>query len=305
MSGELAKTGEAAPATLVGSKPTDYPILTATKDVSAIIKKNFGERKLNPNLLPKVHVCSGELVGFSLPTLDDAPHVVKEFIALCILQIDGRRYWAKDYGEDTKSPPDCVSDDLVHGRGSPGGLCASCPYSEWGSSQKGGRGQACQDRKMLFLALPGDTIPSALNLPPTALGPVQAFFLQLAGKQIEYDRVFLKFTAAPAVNAGGQQYTSVKISRAGMLEEEYLQKWGKYCEDLIPFLRQRRFDQDFNQAEARVVDAAPQAPQTPAQPSKEQQAYQQAQEKSDTPSEEDLRKQAAHDLEELEKMTSQ
>lgn len=258
MSNELAVPGGQAQVAAVNAQ--SFPILSGGQDIGVILKKNFGQRRLNPNLLPKITVSSGNKVGFDMPTLDENPKTLKEFIALCVLQIDARRFWNEPMDQRTaKTPPDCASDDLDTGRGDPGGKCDNCSYSQWGSAKGTSRAQACQDRKILFLLLPGDTVPTVFNIPPTSLVNVQRFMLSLANAKVEFDQAYLKFVAEAAENENHISFTKVQMYRVGMIDEGALPVFQKYCRDTIPFLRQRKVNEDFNDRDdpgaARTVKA--------------------------------------------------
>ena len=60
----------------------------------------------------------------------------------------------------------------------PGGLCASCPFNEFGSAENG-RGKKCRNTMLLFLQQPGRALPLAVLLPPTSIPRMKKVFNEL------------------------------------------------------------------------------------------------------------------------------
>jgi hypothetical protein len=79
---------------------------------------------------------------------------------------DGRRFYEKSYDESGGgAPPDCSSTDGLTGIGNPGGLCRTCPQSQF----QDGNPPDCQSRLLLLMVRVDDRLPFVLSLPPTSV----------------------------------------------------------------------------------------------------------------------------------------
>ena len=80
-----------------------------------------------------------------------------------------------DADSDEAQAPACSSHDGVVGRyaDEDGVLsyrdCAACPFAQWGSDPKTGKGQACKLMRRLFVLTEDSAMPAVLNLPPSSL----------------------------------------------------------------------------------------------------------------------------------------
>ena len=159
------------------NEASDYAILKIPKERrTELMAMALGDGVLEPGDLDRAMPGSNGAEHFVIPTLDG------ERVTDCVegVVIGNQRvrvFWNKKIGS---GPPSCSSADLEHGKGTPGGDCEACPYSQWGSDLKGGKGQACQLRHVFFFVVSDAIFPLVLNLSPTSLKAGRAFLKRCA-----------------------------------------------------------------------------------------------------------------------------
>lgn len=163
--------------------------------------------------LPRIKNPSGGATYFTLR--GDA---VKELSGIILHTHMTRSYWPGD--DVTGEPPQCASVDAVTGQGDPGGECAKCPMAEWGSSPRGGRGQACKTNRLIYLLLSGELLPVVVRATPTSLAACKSYLLGLFSQQIPSWAVETKLTLAGAKNDSGKEYATLQLEQARVLEDE-------------------------------------------------------------------------------------
>jgi hypothetical protein len=224
----MAKVKEQAPASTpflpLAKSATGYAILARPADeVREIMASNMGGGGVTAGDLDRIKVPSSGNQFWTLNTLDgEIP--VRDFEAIILHWQDTRAYWERGLDQGGGQPPDCSSQDCVHGVGNPGGVCQSCPLAQWGSDPKGGRGQACKMKRLLFVLRPENMLPDVLFVPPTSLKPLRQYFMRLASQATPYWSVRTRFTLAGAKNGGGIDYSTINASLAGRLEGEDLSR---------------------------------------------------------------------------------
>ena len=95
-----------------------YPAMTT--DVGALLKESMGENaRLGIQDLPTVKVPAGGAINWQLPDGSAAPILQ----GVLIVYQPTRAYWSAEFGSTGgKTPPDCSSDDALHGNGTFGHL---------------------------------------------------------------------------------------------------------------------------------------------------------------------------------------
>ena len=98
--------------------------------------------------------------------------------------------------------------------------CDRCPLSGWGTAIDGGRGQACKALRRLLLLLDGWTTPAVMTLPPTSCKVFDLYASSRARTPGQtYFTVRTRFDLERKSNAGGTQYSVVKLSVASPLTD--------------------------------------------------------------------------------------
>lgn len=216
---------------LLVNLPTSLSAESAN-DLAQLVSENLGAgATLNLSDLRRIKIPTGGMTQFEIPDpLTGESEYVKEIYGVVIGHKIGKAFWAKAYGKDgsTGTPPDCRSDDGVHGIGNPnpldkenfqigkdqfGHLCETCPNAEFGTANDGeGAGKACKDLRFMFFFSGDAMLPQVLIAPPTSLKPMKDYFLGLINKSLIYNHVITKFTLVKQTSKGGVDYAQLKPS---------------------------------------------------------------------------------------------
>lgn len=219
---------------LVLHDASDYALLKITEERRAeLMAAGLGDGQLSVNELDRAAFGDQGAEHFVIQTLT-GPENVDCIEGVILGQRKVRVFWAgQKIGE---GPPPCSSGDLEHGKGEPGGDCEACPYAQWGSDLKGGKGQACQTRHIVFLAVPGSLLPLVLNLPPTSLRNVRDFFRRLASNNHLPHEIVTKVTVKKRDGDNGPFGTAV-FTGGNPLTPEAAARFKQVADDLAKHVR--------------------------------------------------------------------
>lgn len=199
-----------------------FPLLQHDpEELREVLRENLGPKGITPFELDKLQVPAGGGLQWEISSLEGDKSVA-EVDGVIAWWSDKRSYWKTKFGEgDGNSPPDCSSDDGETGVGDPGGVCAKCPFSQFGSGD-GGRGQACKQMRFMLVATEDRLMPLFAIVPPTSIRSIHKYFLRLAsGTPLRrYYNVVTKFKLERAVNAGGIKYAQYAPSFVRDLDDE-------------------------------------------------------------------------------------
>lgn len=210
-----------------------YAILAESpENMRAVITDNLGSGNLSPFDLEQIRVPAGggtlwERTSFDDPEADKDGNVqVKEIQGVVVYFRDMRSWWGVsfDQKEGTGAPPDCQSQDNIHGagkfgvgsEGNPSGLCSSCPKSQWKSDRRGGPGQDCSQIRTMFLIEPQGLLPLVVRIPPTSVKECRKYFIGLASKGIPYWAVITRMSLFKDKNATGIVYSKIRFDSQRM-----------------------------------------------------------------------------------------
>lgn len=100
----------------------------------------------------RVKVPSGGALQFELPTDNpDNPVYVKYLEDVIVYRHNSNAYWPGGHDDEERNiAPQCQSLDGKLGIGQPGGLCAGCPYNQFGSGANG-KGKRCKNTRIVLL----------------------------------------------------------------------------------------------------------------------------------------------------------
>jgi len=230
--------GTAASNALARIDPKTYSIIEYSEDqLREIVEINLGgEKAITEFDLVRARVPSGGGVAFNVEG-PDGDSSVNEIVGVIVCHQSRRAFWEKgiDEGEGS-SPPDCWSPNGIEGVGTEavkiGNQCARCPKSQFGSAKgkdgKPGKGQACQQKKALFI-LPSDSIlPVYLSLPPTSLGALKSYLTGLIGKRLPITGVVTRISLVKEKNSAGTAYAEARFSIVGTLDPEATKKFTAF-----------------------------------------------------------------------------
>lgn len=174
-----------------------------------------------------------------------------------------RGYWEKE-GEKI---PRCSSMDGKTGQWKTGALeetdtitknCATCPFNEYGSDSKGGKGKACKEMRRLFLVETGSILPTMFSIPPTSLKPYDQYVSALISKKkapIAYETLF----RLEGAQGGGFEYSKVTLELGQALSNEKIRELLKMREQVVAAAAKIGIEADdyMDDAEAGSADGQP------------------------------------------------
>lgn len=166
----MSKTNESSSTALAPLESNGFDLVPISEDVGEIIAEEMDGLGTIP--FDTVKIPSGGGLSFELPgENDDNPIAATELVGIIIDHHPINAYWATEY-DGSNNLPDCSSFDGKNGLdGTSGELrsCESCPYNQFGSDIKGGKGKACKNMHRLYIMVSGQPLPMLLVLPPTSL----------------------------------------------------------------------------------------------------------------------------------------
>lgn len=174
-----------------------------TSTIMEALDANLGGGGMSPFDLDRVKVPSQGSTNWEIPDLDEESVSAKVLSGIVLHSAPVRSYWEKGLDEGGASPPDCSSNDLLVGVGTPGGDCLTCPMNVWGSDPKGGSGKACSERRFLFMLRPQSFLPLVVQVPPSSLRNLSQYMLRLAGTGTPYYHVTTNLSLEKATQGGG------------------------------------------------------------------------------------------------------
>jgi len=177
----------------------------------------------------KITMVSGGANLYAFPAGDGTSVKVPEWSAVVLFNTPTRCFYEREY-DGQKVPPDCYSRDAK--RSVDGKQCAGCPYAQWGSGRNDG--QACQQRRELYILQEGNAMPMRFSVPSTSVSSWQSYVqTALLPKGLRSDRVVTRFSAKTALNKKKIEYSQAvfAIDRILTPEEraalEPLMQWAR------------------------------------------------------------------------------
>lgn len=206
-----------------------FPVLSeGAAEVLAVISANLQGERISPFDLEQIKVPGGGSLSWQLSTGEEE-RVISGIIVYHKLP---RGRWEGSI-EDTGGgqPPVCVSEDSLTGIGNPGGDCLVCPYAQFGTADKGA-GQACKQRRLLFLLREGNLLPAVVSIPPTSLKASKQYMVALVSRGIPLHGVLTRITLEKASNAAGIAHARAKFAMGERLSAEQTAQIAAYAETM-------------------------------------------------------------------------
>lgn len=214
------------------------------EEIKEIIQTNVGTEGLTLMDLDRIKIPTGGTTVWSLPSLKGEEHH-EEIEGVIVAHKTARAYWESSIDETGGGePPDCSSDDGASGVGEPGGSCLKCPLNVFGTApakgkKQQGRGKACKELRVVFMILPNKLIPVLFMLPPTSIGPMRKYFLNLASVGLPSYGVTTKFALESTKNKDGIVYALAKPLLGRELNEDEIERVRAYASAIGPAIRGR------------------------------------------------------------------
>lgn len=195
-------------------------------DALDIMRENLGGQNISAQDFEKIKFPTGGGQSWEVSGIDGDTNMVKSIDGIVLMNKTTRVYWADEF-TGTGEPPDCYSNDLINGTGNPGGVCATCPYAQWGSG-KGGDGQACKMAGTMFVMKPGETLPVIVPVPVASVKAVKKFMLKLSSSNIKYSNAILSIGLELAQNKKGIKFSRIKPKLLAILPDEAKKQINEY-----------------------------------------------------------------------------
>lgn len=157
---------------------------------------------------------------------DGDEEYLKEIKGVIVFTHRMNGYWPNTYGTSNNPEdkiPVCSSMDGKNGLNIQTGAveeCERCPYNQYGSDSRGGKGKACKNMRRVYLMRSGDPNFYLLTVPPTSIKDVNKSLARImASKGIPYTGMIVSLKLAKATNAKGIEYSTVVIEKCGFLPQ--------------------------------------------------------------------------------------
>lgn len=225
----------AVPQNLIVSSET-YPVLgMSVAELTELIQANVGTQQgaIGKFDLPRLKVPGAGATSWNIETFlgrQTLPYLDVIFL----YWRDGRTYWEQEYGSGPKSPPDCKSEDGVTGTGHPGGICATCPLSQFDDDAQSMKDKKpkCQRKRLSFVLVNGELMPWTFFIPLMSIDPFKKYLLRLISARKPFWQVVTRIELEPASNSGGIEYAKLKPSVAGILDAEQVKTMAAYIKNM-------------------------------------------------------------------------
>ncbi len=222
-------------------------------DLLETIQANVGDAQIGERQLDRIKMPSGGSTSWTVPTLEGDVDT-KALTGVVVFSKLVRAYWTTSYDEgEGDDIPDCVSNDSAqafppgdftppaqaHDGG--GFACATCAFAKFGSDPDG-RGQACQQKRLLFMLTEGDLLPVVVALSPTSLKPAADFMLRLTRAGLPYWKVGITVTLDKYTDP--KPHARAVFTKAFDLDDDAIANVKAYRDALLPAFRAFRADGD-------------------------------------------------------------
>ena len=168
--------------------------------------------------LVRIKIPAGGSTAFEIPTGDsDEPEMAKEITGVILFNHPAYAYYTDKYTGGS-NPPDCSSFDGIHGTGTPGGNCKSCPYNKFGSGD--GKSKACKNRRILYILREGELFPVILNLPVGSSGAYKSYVKHLLTQRSSLSRVGTTISLKKAMSESNIAYSQAAFKFVRALTDD-------------------------------------------------------------------------------------
>lgn len=196
-----------------------FELVPLTEDIGEIISEELDGLGTIP--FDTIKIPSGGGLSFELPgETEDNPVAATEVVGIIIDHHAVNAYWESEY-DGSNNQPNCSSFDGKSGLDTDSGelrTCESCPFNQFGSDTKGGKGKACKNMHRIYILVSGQPLPMLLTLPPTSL---KAWKNYLAKKVVVRGKrpwmVLTKITLKKEKNEGGIAYSQAVFTKVADL----------------------------------------------------------------------------------------
>lgn len=162
-------------------------------DALEALEANMGDGEIGVFNLDRLTVPAGGATNWQVPGLAGEESVAA-LKGVVLGTIPRRSYWEVPLEESGGAPPDCSSDDNVHGRGlygvgsdlHPTGECASCPMNQWPEKGAKSRSKPCKEQRLTVFLREGQVLPILIQFAPSSMVAMQQFNMRLTNAQVPH-----------------------------------------------------------------------------------------------------------------------
>lgn len=215
--------------------------------IKEVMHANFPKGITQNNLL-RVKVPAGGATSWEVDTIA-GPESKKSLTGIIVATRDIRAYYDKPF-DGSNEPPACYSPDAITGHGEPGGPCAQCPLSKWGSDEKQ-RGQACSMRRLMLILEEDSILPLVVSAPPGSLRNIENYFGRLSGQRLPHYAVVTSLGLEKDKNPDGIAFARIKPTYQRALRPDEIVSLKDYMTVVLPAF------QTLSESETPMNDGAP------------------------------------------------
>lgn len=195
-----------------------FELIPMSDDIKDIIAEEMDGLGAVP--FDTIKIPSGGGLSFEVPgENEDTPIAATELVGVIVDHHPVNAMWLNDY-DGSNNQPDCASFDGKTAVDSNGECknCGTCPYNQFGSDRKGGKGKACKNMHRIYILMSGQVIPTLLVLPPSSI----ASWRNYIGKKIVVKgkrpwMVLTKVTLKKEKNENGIAYSQAVFTKVADL----------------------------------------------------------------------------------------
>lgn len=222
---------------IVPGDDSPYAVLTMdNEEVTGLIRDSLAPgQQLGLGDLPRIKTPAGGAISWEIPDPLEGERSERELRGVLIHVATRRAFWKEKY-EGQNDPPNCASQDALHGEGDPGGDCLRCPLNEFGTSEFSENAKACKEIRQLFLIPPEGILPYVINVQPGSLKNANTFFTGLLNARLKRTDIESILTLQKAKNKGGVEFSQIVFRKGDDLAPESKERMAAYAVTLKPYL---------------------------------------------------------------------
>jgi hypothetical protein len=206
----------------------------SVEKIHEILVTNLGEGTMSVTDLERIKMPAGRATVWTVSDIGGTQNL-EELSGVILAWREVRMLWKVSLEQsDGAMPPDCYSPDAIKGIGSPGGSCASCAYSQFGSDPNGG--QACKLSRQLFFLRPENLLPDVVSLSVMSIKPNRVYFKLLARKGLAVYSLITKIGLETTKNGQSREYPRATFTAGALLPPEQATHAAAYATMLKSFL---------------------------------------------------------------------
>ena len=208
---------------------------SGVEEIRDLIISNVGDEGLDSfDLSRAINPGSGG-DKWKIPDIDGEPEMTDSITGVIVYHRLVRAYWPGEYKPNETGPPDCSSVDARWGEGTPGGNCADCAFSVFGSGKN--NSQACRAMKQIFIIREGELLPTLVNITAANIGMPKRYLLGLLSKRrLRYNQVVTNINLTPDISSSGFDFSKANFTMISVLDPEQQVAMEQLTEIFKPML---------------------------------------------------------------------